>query len=124
MRVAPGILADEKIERTSMTWASWDDEATLGDVYFKSGARTRYTEKKCTQKYASIQVQYGAGMIAMYEDQDVFEAGFLDAGDSGSMAGHKASTNRSDLLFAGSATMGIGSPYKYVVQERDAHYGI
>ena len=72
----------------------------------------------------TVTVQYGLGQVAVYEDQDAFEGGFLDAGDSGSMAGRSEITYRADLLFAGSATMGIGSPYKYVVLEHGKHYGI
>jgi len=120
---APEVPVDGQIERTSKAWLGSHDEAFLGEKHFKSGARTRYTEKLCTQKYMTVTVQYGPGQVAVYEDQDAFEGGFLDAGDSGSMAGLLSTTKRTDLLFAGSDTMGIGSPYKYVVSEHDAHYG-
>jgi hypothetical protein len=121
IRFKEGILADERIERTEKEWRGYRDEAELGEMLFKSGARTRYTEFPCIQKYVSVSVQYSLGKIAMYENQDVGDnpgGTKVNAGDSGDMDGGLSDIKRTDLTFAGSDTLSILSPYMFV---REAH---
>jgi hypothetical protein len=120
---ANGIPNDEAIERTKLAWTGEVDEAVLGGKYFKSGARTRYTEFTCIQKYMTLSVQYGAGQIAMYEDQDGFDPTSAQPGDSGSGIGELPTVKKSDLVFAGSDTIGIGGPYKYAKAAHDEWIG-
>jgi hypothetical protein len=117
MRFTDGIQKDEHIERTDFDWQGSRPEATLLEILFKSGARTRYTEFPCMQKYMTVSVGYSLGKIGMYEDQDVGDNPggiLLNAGDSGDMPGGLSDKKRTDLAFAGSDTMSILSPYKYL----------
>jgi hypothetical protein len=109
-----GIPCDEQIERTSMTWQGELERGVLGELHFKSGARTRYTEFNCLQNYMLTQVGYGGGRIAFFGDQDGYEPEAAQPGDSGSGPGHKASIKQTGLIFAGSDAIGIAGPQIHV----------
>ena len=85
----------------------------LGDAIKKNGRTTEFTTGTVSQLHVTIQVQYGAGQIATFEDQIVsgIQSG---GGDSGS-----AILNNNNevvgLLFAGSDTSTIFNPIEHVL---------
>ena len=88
-------------------------EVQLGDSIKKSGRTTELTQDMVLQEHVTVQVQYGAGKIATFEDQLV--AGPMSAGgDSGS-----AILDENDkvvgLLFAGSEQTTIFNPIQHVL---------
>ncbi len=123
LKPVPGISGDEAMLNSKRVWQGDRDEADLDEPLFKSGARSGYTEFLCTQKYMTVSVQYEAGEIAMYEDQDGFAQPSAQPGDSGSGVGDQAENMRTDEIFAGSDTIGIGSPFKYVTAAYHQFYG-
>lgn len=85
---------------------------TLGMPIQKFGRTTSYTTDTITQTNAVIQVQYGPGQIATFENQ--FVAGPMSAGgDSGSSI-LDMNNNVVGLLFAGSDTTTIFNPIQDV----------
>lgn len=85
----------------------------VGDSIQKSGRTTEYTTGSVLQSDATVQVQYGAGQIAVFEDQllgDIRSAG----GDSGS-AVLDMEANVVGLLFAGSDTVTVFNKIQYVL---------
>lgn len=78
---------------------------TVGDQVHKSGRTTEYTRDEVLQTDVTVQVQYGAGKVAVFEDQ--FMCGPMSAGgDSGSLV-LNLENNAVGLLFAGSDTVTI-----------------
>lgn len=74
---------------------------TVGMAVHKSGRTTEYTQGEILYEQASVQVQYGAGQVAMFEDQLI--AGPMSAGgDSGSLVLERSTNRAVGLLFAGS----------------------
>lgn len=73
--------------------------AELGDQVQKFGRTTGYTTGVVQTVEASVQVQYGAGKIAIMEDQVISDIG-SDGGDSGSAIVDMSNVLRG-LLFAG-----------------------
>jgi len=91
---------------------SGTSSVNLGDTVAKSGRTTELQEGEVTGLQASVQVNMGNGMYALFEDQIVIGTpGFSAGGDSGS-----AIVKRTDegvfivgLLFAGSSTQTIAN---------------
>jgi hypothetical protein len=83
----------------------------------KFGRTTHFTEDRILQLHADIQVGYGPGQTALFEDQIV--AGPMSAGgDSGSIV-LDMDNQVVGLLFAGSDYATIINPIKYVIQALD-----
>lgn len=121
-----GIEKNESIERTEFQWQGYRDEGTLLEMLFKSGARTRYTTFQVIQKYMTLSIQYGLGKLAMFEKQDGYDnpGGInINAGDSGDMPGGLSDIKRVGLTFAGSDTIGVGSPYMFVGEAHAEIFG-
>lgn len=91
--------------------------AQLGDSVKKSGRTTGLTEGVIEQIGVTVQVQYGAGQIATFEDQLL--AGPMSAGgDSGSVV-LNSFNEVVGLLFAGSEQTTVINPIKFVLEELD-----
>ena len=83
--------------------------AGIGDKVFKVGRTTERTEGTIDQIDVTLQVQYGAGQIAIFDDQMLSSILYSQPGDSGS--GIRSLTDEfclKGLLFAGSDTVTIG----------------
>lgn len=75
----------------------------LGDKVRKSGRTTGYQEGSVSQIAMTVQVNYGNGQIATFEDQvEIKPGGFSAPGDSGSTVWHMNDKHIGGLLFAGS----------------------
>ena len=87
----------------------------------KYGRTTDYTEDQVLIVGATIDVSYGVGKTARFEEQIV--AGAMSAGgDSGSLVVDSDSQNAVGLLFAGSDTHTILNPINYVLSELDIRF--
>jgi len=80
----------------------------VGDFIHKSGRTTGYTQDTVLQTNVMVQVQYGAGKIAVFENQ-LMAGAMSQGGDSGS-AIFNGNNELVGLLFAGSDTTTIFSP--------------
>jgi hypothetical protein len=90
--------------------------ALLGMPVRKYGRTTDYTEDVVNAIHATVDVSYGGGNVARFEEQIV--SGAMSAGgDSGSLIVHRDSQDAVGLLFAGSASTTIYSPIDYVLDE-------
>jgi hypothetical protein len=86
-----------------------DAEAQVGDAVKKSGRTTGHTTGEIIGIDGSVQVQYGEGQIASFEDQLIIEpAGFSAGGDSGSVILNEHN-QVVGLLFAGSDEITIAN---------------
>ncbi len=86
----------------------------LGEAVKKCGRTTNLTTGSVLQTDVTVQVQYGAGMIATFEDQ--LMSGEMSAGgDSGSII-LDSEDRVVGLLFAGSDTTTIFSPIENVLR--------
>lgn len=92
--------------------------ALLGMPVRKYGRTTDHTEGIVTAIHATVDVSYGGGNVARYEEQLV--SGAMSAGgDSGSLVVHRDSQDAIGLLFAGSDSSTIYSPINYVLEALD-----
>jgi hypothetical protein len=89
-------------------------EATLGLPLRKSGRTTGLTTGEVTLLNATINVSYGAGKTARYENQIVAGA-MSQGGDSGSLVVHGTELKAVGLLFAGSNQSTIINPIQAVL---------
>ncbi len=88
--------------------------ATLGMPVRKYGRTTDRTEGTVLAIHSTVDVSYGTGKIARFEEQVV--SGAMSAGgDSGSLVVHRDSQDAVGLLFAGSASSTIYSPIDFVL---------
>ena len=110
----PYSITDLKPEILDIGIISGTEEAFLGMEVRKTGRTTEYTEGKITLIGATIQVSYGDGKIATFEDQLV-SGNMSQGGDSGSLLVSKSSNKAVGLLFAGSNQATIYNPIKYVI---------
>lgn len=60
-------------------------EAKEGDIVTKSGRTSGWTENEVIDTHATINVQYGDGLFAVFRDQIVIKQPFGTHGDSGSL---------------------------------------
>jgi hypothetical protein len=81
-------------------------EVALGDKVVKSGRTTAYTEGTVTAINAYVQVGYGGGKRAYFEDQ-IVTTYMLAGGDSGSWLLVKDKETVVGLCFAGSSETGV-----------------
>ena len=93
----------------------------LGDRVAKSGRTTGWTTGTVTGIHATIQVSYGVGQVATFEDQLLIDpAGFSAGGDSGSAIlkdGSFGLYGLGGLLFAGSEEVTIANPIQRVSEK-------
>ena len=92
--------------------------ALLGMPVRKYGRTTDHTEGTVLAIHATVDVSYGSGQVARYEEQLVSGA-MSDGGDSGSLVVHRDSQDAVGLLFAGSSSSTIYSPIDYVLEALD-----
>lgn len=86
--------------------------AGIGQLIKKYGRTTRFTEGEVLQTDATIQVDYGNGRLATFEDQIIASA-MSQGGDSGSAVLNK-NNEVIGLLFAGSSSVTILNPIQEV----------
>jgi hypothetical protein len=95
--------------------------ALLGMPVRKYGRTTDFTEGSVLAIHATVDVSYGSGRVARFEEQLV--SGAMSAGgDSGSLVVHRDSQDAVGLLFAGSSSSTIYSPIEYVLDELDLEF--
>jgi len=88
----------------------------------KSGRTTGLTEGKITTLNTRVEVGYGGGKIAIFENQ-IITNDMSNPGDSGSLL-VEAETNKAvGLLFAGSDEVTVHSPIKRVLELLDIRFG-
>ena len=110
----PYLSTDLKPEILEIGVASGVATAFLGQEVRKTGRTTEYTEGKIELVNATVQVQYGAGQVAIFEDQLI--SGYMSkGGDSGSLLVEKGSQRSVGLLFAGSDQVTIYNPIDKVI---------
>jgi len=89
-------------------------EAELGMPLRKSGRTTDFTTDEVRVLDATVNVSYGTGRTASFEEQIVAGA-MSQGGDSGSLVVHEDSRDAVGLLFAGSDQSTILSPIQTVL---------
>jgi hypothetical protein len=89
-------------------------EATLGMPLRKSGRTTGFTTGEVTLLNSTVNVSYGAGKTARFENQIVAGA-MSQGGDSGSLVVHGTELKAVGLLFAGSNQSTIINPIQAVL---------
>ena len=88
--------------------------ATLSMAVRKSGRTTEFTEGEITVLNATVDVSYGVGRTARFEDQ-VVSGPMSQGGDSGSLLVAGDSLEAVGLLFAGSNQTTIYNPIQAVL---------
>ena len=89
-------------------------EAELGMPLRKSGRTTDFTTDQVQVLEATVNVSYGTGRTATFEEQ-IVTGSMSQGGDSGSLVVHGDSPNAVGLLFAGSDQSSILSPIQTVL---------
>jgi hypothetical protein len=88
----------------------------------KSGRTTGLTKGSITELNAMVQVEYGDGKTALFENQ-IITTNMSEPGDSGSLL-VEAETNKAvGLLYAGSDEVTVHCPIQRVVELLDIHFG-
>jgi hypothetical protein len=88
----------------------------------KSGRTTGVTEGTITGLNAAVEVEYGNGKIALFENQ-IVTTDMSEPGDSGSLL-LEAETNKAvGLLFAGSDEITVFCPINRVMELLDVNFG-
>jgi len=103
------------------------DAAELGSEGTGRGARqvkgVYVYNDICTQVNVSVQVGYSNNNVAVFEDQTIHQTADglapIAPGSSGTTRRDKQDGKIDGLYFAGSDTMGIASPYHYVIEAHD-----
>ena len=89
-------------------------EPYLGMEVRKSGRTTGYTHDSISLVHATVNVNYGGGKLARFEEQII--AGAMSAGgDSGSLGVYEDSNEAFGLLYAGSDQVTIFNPISEVL---------
>lgn len=88
----------------------------------KSGRTTGLTEGEITALNAIVQVGYGNGKTALFENQ-IITTDMSEPGDSGSLLVEAATIKAVGLLFAGSDEVTVHCPIKRVIELLDVHFG-
>jgi len=109
----PYQLSNIKPEILDIGVVSGTEDAHVGMDVKKTGRTTEHTTGKIQLINATVQVQYGAGKVAVFENQLI--SGYMSkGGDSGSLL--VSSDNKAvGLLFAGSDQVTIYNPIKSVL---------
>ena len=89
-------------------------EAELGMAVRKSGRTTSTTTGTIDALDASLDVGYGTGKVAHFEQQ-ILTSNMSNPGDSGSLLVHGSETKAVGLLFAGSDEVTVHSPIQTVL---------
>jgi len=89
-------------------------EAELGMPLRKSGRTTDFTENQVQVLDATVNITYGGGRTATFEEQ-IVAGPMSQGGDSGSLVVHGKSPEAVGLLFAGSEQSTILSPIQTVL---------
>lgn len=90
------------------------ENASLGMLIGKSGRTTALTTGRVTMVHATVQVQYGGGKVATFEEQ-ILSDHMSQGGDSGSLMYSYEDKKAVGLLFAGSNRVTIYSPIQRVL---------
>ncbi len=106
--------ADIKDEILDIGEISGFREASLGMGVRKSGRTTGFTTGTVTVLDATVEVSYGTGRVARFEEQLVTTA-MSQGGDSGSLVVDAESLQAVGLLFAGSEQATIFNPIRAVL---------
>ena len=93
-------------------------EAEIGMIVTKYGRTTQLTQGTVQQLGATVQVQYGDGLIATFEDQ-VLTSAMSEGGDSGSIVLDQATGDVVGLLYAGSPQITVLNRFQNVIDELD-----
>lgn len=96
--------------------------AELGMPLRKSGRTTGFTTDQVQVMYATVNVSYGAGKTATFEEQ-IVAGPMSQGGDSGSLVMHANSLDAVGLLFAGSDQTTILSPIQAVLDGLNITFG-
>lgn len=118
--VSEDAIKDEIIDIGKVTQTR---EPEIGMKVTKSGRTTQTTEGEITTLNALIQVSYGAGKIATFEDQ-IITSHMSEPGDSGSLLVGKEGNAAVGLLFAGSDKITIHSPIQFVMDALNIDFNI
>lgn len=113
-------ISDEIIDIGKVTDV---ESAELNMPVWKSGRTTGTTEGTITSINAYIQVGYGDGRTASFEDQ-ILTTNMSSPGDSGSLLVSKANNKAVGLLFAGSDTVTVHSPIIFVMDALNIDFHI
>ena len=97
-------------------------EAELGMPLRKSGRTTGFTTDQVQVLDATVNVDYGAGRTATFEEQ-IVAGPMSQGGDSGSLVVHGNSLDAVGLLFAGSEQSTILSPIQAVLDSLNVAFG-
>lgn len=97
-------------------------EPALDMMVKKSGRTTGLTKGRITTLNAMVQVGYGDGKTAIFENQ-IITSDMSAPGDSGSLLVEDESNKAVGLLFAGSEEITVHCPIKRVVELLDIHFG-
>jgi hypothetical protein len=109
-------LAEVEKEILEIGLVEGTEEHYLGMGVRKTGRTTEYTEGNVTLVNATIEVNYGDGKVARFEDQIV--SGYMSqGGDSGSLLVAKNSNKAVGLLYAGSNLATIYNPISRVLEQ-------
>ncbi len=90
-------------------------QVELNEPVKKSGRTTEFTQDVVLQLHATVDVDYGNGRVATFEDQII--AGPMSAGGDSGSAVLNNDNEVIGLLFAGSNTTTILNPIEYVLNE-------
>lgn len=93
-------------------------EAVPGMRVQKYGRTTEFQSGEVQQVAVQVQVQYGGGQIAIFDDQ-ILTSNISAGGDSGSAVFGETNADLTGLLFAGSDTVTVINPIEYVVDLLD-----
>ena len=95
-------------------WSGWLTNVDLYTPVKKMGRTTGFTEDRIIHRSATIDVGYGPGLVATFEDQ-LMAGAMSEGGDSGSLVLHRDTDQAIGLLFAGSAAVTIINPIQFVI---------
>lgn len=112
------LVLDDIIQIGKITGAK---DATLGMPVRKYGRTTKFTEGTVTVLDAVVQVSYGAGKTATFENQ-IITTPMSQGGDSGSLLVDRDTPDAVGLLFAGSEQVTIHSPIQPILDTFGAEF--
>lgn len=117
----PNVTSDVLDEILNIGEISGVLEAELGMPLRKYGRTTEFTTDQVQVLDATVNVSYGAGRTATFEEQ-IVAGPMSQGGDSGSLVVHGDSQNAVGLLFAGSDQTTILSPIQTVLDSLNVSF--